>query len=57
MDKSKHDSKGKLENGLFKEHFKNGRLSCVGKYRNGEKSGEWKIYDLNGALIKTKEFK
>ena len=43
-DQSKHDAGGKLKNGEFKEFFKDGTLACVGKYRNGEKVGEWKYY-------------
>ena len=39
MDKNKYDSKGQLKNGLFKEYFKDGTLSCVGEYLNGEKTG------------------
>src|SRR2546422_5730503 len=36
-DQSKHDADGKLKNGVFKEHYKDGTLACVKKYRNGEK--------------------
>ena len=36
IDKNKRDAGGKLKNGMFKEHFKDGTLSCTGKYRNGE---------------------
>jgi hypothetical protein len=57
MDKSKYDSNGKLKNGLFKEHLKDGTLPCVGKYSKGEKTGEWKIYEVNVALVKTKKVK
>ena len=48
VDKSKHDTHGQLKNGIFKEFFKDGALSCVGEYRNGEKIGEWKYYLRNG---------
>ncbi|MBI3414341.1 MAG: hypothetical protein HY043_03315 [Verrucomicrobia bacterium] len=47
---SKHNTDGKLKNGLFKEHYKGGSLACVGKYRSGEKIGVWKRYHPNGAL-------
>ena len=30
VDKSKYDSNGQLKNGIFREHFKDGTLSCVG---------------------------
>ncbi len=50
MDKSKYHADGKLKNGVFKEFFKDGTLACVGKYRSGEKVGEWKFYLLNGRL-------
>jgi len=48
VDKSKHDTHGQLKYGIFKELFKDGALSCVGEYRNGEKIGEWKYYLGNG---------
>jgi len=41
-DKSKYDADRRLKNGIFKEYFKDGTLSCVGECRNGEKVGEWK---------------
>ena len=50
MEKSKHDSRGRLKSGIFKEHFKDGSLSSIGKYNNGEKTGEWKYYLHNGLL-------
>jgi antitoxin component YwqK of YwqJK toxin-antitoxin module len=46
--RSKFDAYGRLKNGLIKEFFKDGTLSCVGEYRNGEKIGEWKYYLRNG---------
>ena len=56
-DKSKCDADGQLKNGIFKEFFKDGALSCVGKYRNGEKIGEWRTYDAKGKLTKTTRHK
>ena len=54
-DKNKYDSKGQLKNGLFKEYFKDGTLSCVGEYLNGEKTGEWEgIYKFSGNLVREK---
>lgn len=47
---NKHAADGKLSNGVFKEHYMNGALACVGKYRNGEKFGGWKYYLRNGQL-------
>ena len=35
---------------LFKEHYKDGTLSCVGKFRDGAKNGVWKHYLRNGQL-------
>jgi len=35
------------------EHFKDGTLSCVGKYSNGEKVGEWRTYGTKGEPTKT----
>src|SRR5437867_3550076 len=49
-DKSKYGAGGKLKKGVFREYFKDGTLSCIGEYRNGEKIGEWKYYLLNGLL-------
>ena len=48
--KSKHDADGKTRSGVVKEYFKDGALSCVGRFRNGEKVGEWKYYLWNGVL-------
>ena len=50
MDKSRHESKGRPKDGIFKEYFKDGTLSCVGQYSRGEKTGEWKYYLRNGLL-------
>lgn len=50
LDKSKVAARGRLKNGLFKEFFKDGALSCVDKFHNGEKTGEWKYYLRNGSL-------
>jgi antitoxin component YwqK of YwqJK toxin-antitoxin module len=36
--------------GLVKEYFTNGELSNVGRYANGEKTGQWKFYFRNGGL-------
>ena len=49
-DKGKHDAEGQLKSGVFKEYFKDGTLSCIGKYRSGERAGEWKYYLRNGML-------
>jgi hypothetical protein len=50
MDQSKYDPDGKLKNGISKEYFKDGTLSCAGEYKNGEKTGEWKYYLRNGSV-------
>ena len=50
LDKSKFDTGGRLKNGISKKFFKDGALSCVGKFHNGEKTGEWKYYLRNGSL-------
>ncbi len=34
--KSQNYAGGQLRNGIFKEFFKDGTLSCAGRYRNGE---------------------
>jgi len=41
MDTRKSKANGLLKNGLFEEHFKDGTLSSVGEYIEGEKTGEW----------------
>jgi hypothetical protein len=46
----KRGADGKLKNGVFKEHFKDGSLACAGQYLDGEKAGVWKYYLRNGQL-------
>jgi antitoxin component YwqK of YwqJK toxin-antitoxin module len=46
-DNNKYDAKGKLKNGPVKAYFKDGGLCSVGKYANGDKTGEWKYYLVN----------
>ena len=41
MDTRKSKANGLLKKGLFEEHFKDGTLSSVGEYIEGEKTGEW----------------
>ena len=48
--KTKIDKVDKLKDGVCKEYFKNGSLSCEGVYAKGEKTGEWKYYLLTGKL-------
>jgi hypothetical protein len=50
IDKDKYDNDGRLKNGVYKEYFKDGTLSCAGKYSHGEKAGQWKYYLRNGVL-------
>lgn len=50
MDQTKFDADGRLKNGVFKEFFKDGTLSSVGEYSEGEKVGEWRYYLRNGLL-------
>jgi antitoxin component YwqK of YwqJK toxin-antitoxin module len=50
MDANKHDDSAALKNGMVKEFFKDGVLSCTGEYGNGEKIGVWKYYLRNGSL-------
>ncbi len=40
-----------MKEGVFKQYFKDGTVSCVGEYVNGERSGEWKYY-LRSGLVK-----
>ena len=39
------------------EYFPNGIIRKIGKYRDGEKEGEWKIYNQKGEIILTQLFK
>jgi antitoxin component YwqK of YwqJK toxin-antitoxin module len=50
MNNSKFDKNGELKNGIQKEYFKNGSVSCEGAFINGERTGEWKYYLANGQL-------
>jgi antitoxin component YwqK of YwqJK toxin-antitoxin module len=57
MDANKHDDSAALKNGMVKEFFKDGVLSCAGEYGNDKKIGEWRTYDAKGKLIKTTRHK
>ena len=50
MDNSKFNKNGKLKNGVHKEYFKDGSVSCEGDFKDGERTGEWKYYLANGKL-------
>ena len=39
MDNTKFDKDGKLKNGVQKEYFKNGSVSCEGQFEDGERTG------------------
>ena len=39
------------------EYFPNGLIRQIGKYRDGQKEGEWKIYNQKGEIILTQLFK
>jgi antitoxin component YwqK of YwqJK toxin-antitoxin module len=43
--------------GPHKEYFAGGELSAEGRYKDGKKVGEWKVYDKSGALKQGKVFK
>ena len=46
--------------GEFKEYYKNGMLKCLGMYcpyKPGIKYGEWRWYDEQGKIIRTKKYK
>ena len=44
-------------NGGFKEYFQDGAPACLGKYRHGDKVGEWRICDPKDKLIKSTKHK
>lgn len=35
----------------WKKYHENGNLHRRGNYKNGEETGEWYIYDINGKFI------
>ncbi len=39
-----------------KSYYNSGQLKEVGKYKKGKKNGEWKYFDKNSELIRTKTF-
>jgi antitoxin component YwqK of YwqJK toxin-antitoxin module len=46
----KRDADGEGRDGLHKETFRDGKVSAVGKYASGKKTGVWKFYFRNGSL-------
>jgi antitoxin component YwqK of YwqJK toxin-antitoxin module len=42
--------------GLWKRYHDNGKPYDVGKYLAGKKTGEWKYYDKQGKLSRTKVY-
>ena len=50
MDNSKFDNNGELKNGIYKQYFKDGSVSCEGEFKDGERTGEWKYYLANSRL-------
>jgi antitoxin component YwqK of YwqJK toxin-antitoxin module len=48
--KTKSQSAAKTTNGPAKEYFGDGKLSSVGAYLDGKKTGFWKYYLRNGLL-------
>lgn len=41
---------------LVREHFADRMLMSIGRYQDGEKTGEWKYYDPTGKLIRAKVY-
>jgi antitoxin component YwqK of YwqJK toxin-antitoxin module len=50
MDNSKFDTHANLKNGVHKDFFKDGSVSCEGNFEDRERTGEWKYYLANGRL-------
>lgn len=48
MDASRYDENRQLKNGVIETYFKDGTLSTLGTYVDGEKDGEWQYYLKNG---------
>ena len=57
MKTSKDKRRRQSKTGVVKVFFKDGTLSCVGKYRNGKKIGERRTYGAKGKRIKTTRHK
>jgi antitoxin component YwqK of YwqJK toxin-antitoxin module len=56
--KNGHDNEHFNRNGKYKEHNRHGILVREGDYRNGLRSGTWKIYnELTGQLVIEEEYK
>ncbi len=49
-----NQSDDKVRNGVRKETFRDGKVSAVGRYADGKKTGVWKYYDASGKLSRTK---
>ena len=47
---------GKLLDGLFTVHYKNGQLKCLGRYKLGRKVGPWKFWDTDGEIIEVHSY-
>jgi antitoxin component YwqK of YwqJK toxin-antitoxin module len=56
MKNSQSTKDGKPPDGIYKEYFKNGAVSCEGNYKNGERTGQWKYWLANGQLKATGKY-
>ena len=41
------------KNGIQKSYFQNGKIYSEGSYKNGEKEGLWKYFNINGDIDTT----
>lgn len=51
-----YDVSNGFQNGKQLTYYSNGRLWKEGYYKNGKKTGTWKIYTRDGQLKKTRSF-
>lgn len=47
---------GKLLDGLFTVHYKNGQLKCLGRFKLGRKVGQWKFWDTEGEITEVHSY-
>ncbi len=48
--------KNGMKNGYYYEYFEGGKYKIKGEYKNDERHGTWKYYDLDGSLLRKREF-
>jgi hypothetical protein len=49
--------KNGLKHGYYYEYFEDGKYKIKGQYKLDERDGTWKYYNVDGSLLRKKEFK